>query len=220
MVYLQKIKTLSYIVDIDWFKNGSNLDEQEKKNLLTQLEITNECYILICVTKLTARESPIDLINAFHLLNLENNQLLIVGDGDERRNLENYVNNVLKNNNIKFIGYVNYTLLPKYYSISNLFVHTSINEPWGVSVQEAMACGLPVIASNFVGSAYDLIRQGENGYIYQSGDVKDLSSKISLLCKIEPEKVKLVNESILKNWSYESTWHEINNHIEGNFKDA
>ena len=46
--------------------------------------------------------------------------------------------------NVTFAGYVHFSQLPVYYSIANVFVHDSHNEPWGVSVQEAIACGLPV----------------------------------------------------------------------------
>ena len=82
-------------------------------------------------------------------------------------NLKNYANKNLPKQ-VTFAGYVKYPELPKYYGISNLFVHISNNEPWGVSVQEAMATGLPIITSEFVGSSVDLIENGKNGFTYKS----------------------------------------------------
>jgi glycosyltransferase involved in cell wall biosynthesis len=209
-----KIKILSYVVNVEWFAQKSKLNKIEKKNILNRLLISNENTVITCVTKLVQRESPLDLIHAFHKLGLKNSSLLIIGDGEDRSELENYVKNELCNSNVIFHGYANYIDLPTYYAISDIFVHTSINEPWGVSVQEAMACDLPVIASNFVGSAYDLIREGENGFIYKSGQVDDLCDKIKRVLNIDKNKIITVNNTILKNWTYKYTWNEVSNHID------
>ena len=111
--------------------------------------------------------------------------------------------------NISFIGYVNFNLLPKFYAISDLFIHDTHNEPWGVSVQEAIACGVTVIASDKVGAAHDLIVEGVNGFVFKAGDVSLLSKKITQSLSLDSEKKKSANKEILSKWNYQTTLENI-----------
>ena len=132
--------------------------------------------------------------------------MLLVGDGPIRNELEEYSNNNFKRQ-ATFTGYVKYPELPKYYGISDIFVHTSNNEPWGVSVQEAMASGLPVITSEFVGSSVDLIKEGQNGFIYKTNNIKELKVKLLHALTINKLEVKRTNDNILEFWSYAYTFN-------------
>ena len=80
------------------------------------------------------------------------------------------------NGQVHFVGFTNQTQLPGVYRASDLMVLPSEYEPFGVVVNEAMLCGCPVAASDRVGAAYDLIRTGENGFVFPSGDVDALST--------------------------------------------
>jgi glycosyltransferase involved in cell wall biosynthesis len=107
-------------------------------------------------------------------------------------------------------GYVPYTDLPSYYGIADVFVHAAKNEPYGVSVAEALASGLPVIASSMVGSAVDLIVQGQNGYIYQSGDAGQLAAHLErVLDSTDRTEVRRTSGAVLWKWGYESTWKAV-----------
>ena len=68
--------------------------------------------------------------------------------------------------------------LPAVYAAADLFVLPSRFEPWGAVVLEAMACGLPVIVSDKVGCAPDLVRPGENGWIVPAGDPDALAAAL------------------------------------------
>ncbi len=57
----------------------------------------------------------------------------------------------------------------------------SENEPWGLAVNEAMACGLPAVCSTGVGCAADLVRPGETGWTYPLGDIETLTSQLQRL---------------------------------------
>jgi glycosyltransferase involved in cell wall biosynthesis len=134
---------------------------------------------------------------------------MLVGDGEKRKELEEFAKKYPVKN-IIFTGYIPYPDLPLYYGISNLFVHTSCNGPWGVSVQEALASGLPVITSNMVGSSVDLIEIGKNGFVYPAGDIEKLSEYIQfVLDNMSKDKVRTVNEHILQKWNYQSTWNNL-----------
>jgi glycosyltransferase involved in cell wall biosynthesis len=104
-----------------------------------------------------------------------------------------------------FMGYQPYSYLPKYYALADVFVHPAIQEPWGVSVNEAMACGLPVIVSDRVGAAYDLVQDGENGFIFRGGDVRSLQTVLERFFSIpENERLKMdaKSQDIIRTWSY------------------
>ena len=65
--------------------------------------------------------------------------------------------------------------MPQLYAMADVFVLPSGAEPWGLVVNEAMCFGLPVIASDRVGAAADLVKPGSNGFVYPAGDVPALA---------------------------------------------
>lgn len=200
----KKISIFSYVTDNAFFQINSNLSIEEKNELNHKLKVPLASKVILSVAKFSEREAPWDLLKAVSFANRQGWHLLLVGDGPLRKQLEDYVKFNL-NNRVTFAGYIKYPELPKFYSIADLFVHTSINEPWGVSVQEAMACGLPVITSTTVGSSFDLIVDGKNGYTYKAGDISDLAKKIEFILKMDKTLINRVNEGILNEWNYEKT---------------
>ncbi len=210
----KRIKRFSYIIDNEWFEEGSIISLQEKERIKRELGISPGHRVILAIVKLVKRESPEDIIRAFGLTGIQDISLIIVGDGELRMELEKNAKIWAEEKEVLFTGYIPYPVLPRYYGISDVYVHTSENEPWGVSVQEAIACGLPVIASNFVGSAYDLIREGNNGMIYQHADIENLSQCISSVLGYNMQDVRKVNQDILKEWNYQVLWDEIERHID------
>ena len=63
------------------------------------------------------------------------------------------------------MGFVQQPQLPLYYAQADVLVLPSRSEPWGLVLNEAMACGLPCLCSRNVGASYDLIINGETGYV-------------------------------------------------------
>lgn len=80
-----------------------------------------------------------------------------------------------KSNIIYFPGFRQIDELPRFYAHAGSFVHASTTEQWGLVVNEAMACGLPVIVSSRVGCAQDLVEAGVNGFTFDPYDVEQLS---------------------------------------------
>jgi glycosyltransferase involved in cell wall biosynthesis len=77
--------------------------------------------------------------------------------------------------------------LPEVYAASTVLVVPSDHEPWGLTVNEAMLSGTPVIASDRVGARLDLIEGGRTGYVYPSGDLGALASVLRRLLA-EPQR--------------------------------
>jgi len=167
--------------------------------------------IVLFVGKLIEKKRPMDLLKAYEksIFNFQfsifNTTLLFVGDGILRPQLEKYA----KDNNIqdvKFIGFKNQTELPQYYGSADIFVLPSgLGETWGLVVNEAMCFKLPVIISDVVGCDSDLVKHGENGYIFPTGDVEKLAEGLKNLIE-NPEKRKKFGEKsfeIIQNYTFE-----------------
>jgi glycosyltransferase involved in cell wall biosynthesis len=78
---------------------------------------------------------------------------------------------------ISFLGYVPYQKLQKVYQNADVFISASLSEALGMPILEALASGLPVIASD-VGGIPELIKHGETGLLFQAGDHVDLAEAI------------------------------------------
>ncbi len=215
-----RMKICSYIVDIEWFRNGSNISEEEQKKIKVKYKIRLDNRVILAIVKLVRRESPEDVIRAFGKTGLYNVSLVIVGDGELKAELESHAAEWVNGKEVIFTGYIPYLDLPEIYSIADVYIHSAENEPWGVSVQEAMSCELPVIASNYVGSGFDLIEEQANGMIYKYGDISALSACIEEVLSLDTTIVKEKNQEILDKWNYQITWKEIYDHVNklGNHK--
>ena len=128
------------------------------------------------VGRLVPAKDPRTLLNAFSLVRDEvtGARLSIIGEGPLRPALEAQCARQ-SIGGVAFLGFIDQSELPSRYADSDCFILPSTYEPYGVVVLEAMAAGLPVILSDRVGSAQDLVRPGENGFIFRSGDREDLA---------------------------------------------
>lgn len=201
-----RISLFPYVVDVERFR-------RESAHLVTQREAIRARYgvpatarVILAVAKFNVRESPWDLLGALQGLNRPDVHALLVGDGEQAGMLQARAEGLgLKN--VVFAGYVPYAELAGCYAMADVFVHAAGDEPWGVSVHEAIACGLPVVASSRVGAGRDLVLQGRNGFVYTWGDAADLRAKLSLvLDTLDPEIVMRANEEVLGQWNYARAW--------------
>jgi 1,2-diacylglycerol 3-alpha-glucosyltransferase len=101
--------------------------------------------------------------------------LKIAGEGPMLSNLEETCANLQLENNVKFLGHVSYFNLPRLYRDSSVLVLPSLSEQWGLVVNEAMSAGLPVIVSDACGCSDDLVRDGVNGFVFESGNREQLT---------------------------------------------
>lgn len=126
----------------------------------------------LVVAKLNEREGVRDVIIA--AAPLPGVRLRVVGDGELRGELEALAGSL--GLDAEFVGYVPYTDLPRYYADADVFVHAARVEPWGVSVQEAMASCLPVLASGAVGSSRELLPLEQSTWCFEPGDTERLAA--------------------------------------------
>ena len=104
--------------------------------------------------------------------------LILVGDGPQRQELTALCAE-LDANDVYFAGGKSWREVPEFYALADVFVLPSKSEPWGLVVNEAMVCGLPVLVSNHCGSAYDLVQEGRNGFTFDPFNEQELLEKLS-----------------------------------------
>lgn len=126
--------------------------------------------------------------------------LVLVGNGAQEAALKNLAGD---DSQIHFIDFVNQATLPEIYRLADVFVLASSIETWGLVVNEAMASGLAIIASDKVGCAADLV--STNGFIFETGNIDQLSGKMKELME-NPEMLNTFKENskkIISDWSME-----------------
>lgn len=99
--------------------------------------------------------------------------LLLAGSGPQEEELRS-----LANDRVQFLGWVARESLPALYAGADCFVLPSRSEPWGMVLNEAAAAGLPLVATEATGGAYDLIEEGVNGYRVPVDDAAALAAAL------------------------------------------
>ncbi|MFH1702688.1 MAG: glycosyltransferase family 4 protein [Nitrospirota bacterium] len=200
----KKMFLTPYSVDNDFFlKNYEELFDR-RNNFKKGLDIASETPVILYASKMMPRKRSTDLLKAYEKVQEKIDVALVfVGDGVEKPFLEAYT----KGHNLKnvhFVGFKNQTELPNYFVIADVFVLPSTDEPWGLVINEAMNFGLPVITTDKVGAAPDLVKDVENGFIYPVGDIEKLAYCLLKLL-LEPELRERMGKSsseIISRWSY------------------
>ena len=212
-----KLYLAPYAVNNEWFFAQRDLYLPQKQKLKEELGIPPEGKVILYAAKFLKLKRPIDLIRAFERLNLPDAFLVMVGDGEERPACEDYVK-ARKLQGVYFVGFKNQSELPKFYAMADVFVLSSKGDMWGLVLNEAMCFGLPVIATDQVGAAYDLIRHGENGFVYPVGDIEGLSAYLKRILKDDELRAKMgkVSLEIIKKWGFRENIKALLEVIEGN----
>lgn len=136
--------------------------------------------ILLYVGGLTRRKKPDLLLHVVKMVqkSLKDVKLLIIGEGEERNNLESLARHLGVSGSVLFLGYVPDSELPKYYAAADLFVSASVIEGFGLVFVEAMATGKPVVAFG-VSSMPEVI--GDGGILVPPMNMKAFSEAVQIL---------------------------------------
>jgi glycosyltransferase involved in cell wall biosynthesis len=162
------------------------------KALAHELGINPTDTILISTSRFVPKNAYSDMIDALTYLP-ENVKLLALGSGPLEKTLKEKTMLLKLENRVKFVGFVHRKEIPLYMSISHIFVRPSLSEGMGVSFVEAMAAGLPIIATK-VGGIPDFLFDRKTGLFCEVENPKSLAEKVELLMN-NPE----LKETIVKN---------------------
>jgi glycosyltransferase involved in cell wall biosynthesis len=171
-----------HAVDNAFFEKESARERTARTQLRHSLGLPESAVVWLFAGKLVDRKRPGDFMQAISTAARADSRVwgLVVGDGPIRAELQRAARQ--EGWPVRFAGFLNQTQMPAGYAASDALVLTSDgSETWGLVVNEAMASGLPAVVSDEVGSAPDLVHQGQTGEVFRCGDVDQLASIVARL---------------------------------------
>ncbi|NJN28577.1 MAG: glycosyltransferase family 4 protein [Cyclobacteriaceae bacterium] len=198
-----------------FFDNEERQYEKRAQQMRKELGFQENDNVILFAGKLEVKKDPLLLLAAVQQVNTTTDRsvkLLFVGNGPLESELRA---RTVNNPYVKFLPFQNQSIMPVVYRLGNVFCLPSRGpgETWGLAVNEAMACGRPVIVSNQVGCAVDLIMDNINGKIVYAGD---RNSVISAIAEIEPVSLSQMGRQsaihVIK-WNYAKKAEAVENAI-------
>jgi len=201
----EQLVHVPHSIDTQRFQIDS--DEQESCALEQRqaLGIPDNALVVLFAGKLVRRKQPELLLRCMlELIPKSDNSvhLIFAGTGPLLDSLKKLA---ADSANVHFIGFRNQSEMPATYRLGDVFVLPSSIETWGLAVNEAMACGRPVIVSDRVGCAPDLVKPGITGDVFRNGDMEGLKNILMKYIN-EPENTRLMGKSammLISDWSVE-----------------
>jgi glycosyltransferase involved in cell wall biosynthesis len=171
----------AYAVDNEWFAAHAAPSRLDRPAFLHARSWPEDAFVVLGILKWMPREDPLTLVEGFRRLQraCPRARLILVGDGPLRKEVAAACARLA--DRVHCPGYVAYSQLPLWYGRADVFVHPAPDEPWGVSVNEALACGLPVVAADGVGAAVEMITPGVCGSVFASGNAAELAAQLEAL---------------------------------------
>lgn len=201
-----------YCVDNDFFRRKAEELAPNRGEIRVGFGITDDAPVILFSGKFIEKKQPLLLIEAFAKVFKQTPcWLLMVGDGPLRQPMEDLIRRS-KISNVILPGFLNQTELPRAYTAADIFVLPSkYMETWGLVVNEVMNFSLPVVVTDKVGCAADLVREGWNGFIVDHESVDALAMAMAELVKDRDMRQSLGRRSydMVSNYSIKACADDI-----------
>jgi glycosyltransferase involved in cell wall biosynthesis len=177
------IFTAPNAIDNDFFTRAAAEARRKAPGLREELHLPDRYFLF--VGRLVREKGVFELLSAYAKLDQQVRRqvgLVLAGDGTLRHQLQEQAASIFPGT-VTFAGFVHREQLPVYYALAETLVLPTYSDTWGLVVNEAMACGLPVILSRAAGCAADLLIENRNGMLVSPRDVTSLANAMqSLAC--------------------------------------
>jgi glycosyltransferase involved in cell wall biosynthesis len=208
----KKIFLAPYSVDNQYFQQAAKAASAQRQALKEKWGLALDRPVILFASKFLKRKHAGDLLAAYSQLvdshrEIKKPYLLFVGDGEMRRSLEKQVAQNNLSDDVLFLGFQNQSQLPAFFDLCDVFVLPSTRENWGLIVNEVMNASRPVIVSDEIGCAPDLVKESENGVVYQARDIAALCEALVFVLS-SPEKQQQMGRKsleIINRWGIEET---------------
>ncbi len=201
-----RIFWVPYAVDNERFRAEADRWQSSRAELRDALGLPRDLPVVLYVGKLIERKRPLDLLDAYARVAADHPAAVVfVGEGAERPRVEAAIARHGLSR-IFITGFVNQGEIARYYAAADVLALPSSHEPWGLVLNEGMCFGLPVIASDAVGAAPDLVRADDNGLVHPVGDVSALAHVLRRLLPDHALRARMGARSreIVAGFSYDA----------------
>lgn len=188
----ERIAFAPHSIDTRRFANAGGEHGGRAAAWRRDLGIADGDLVLLYAGKLIAKKDPLLLLEAFFQLSAPAH-VVFVGDGALERPLRARAGT---HPGVHFLPFQNQRAMPAVYRLGDVFVLPSRGpgETWGLALNEAMACGRPIIAGSKVGGARDLVRSGVNGWVFESGNLAELVALLRTATRIDRPTLRSMGE--------------------------
>jgi glycosyltransferase involved in cell wall biosynthesis len=198
-----RIRLFAVTVDAAGFRRRAEELASRRAELRCELELGTDDVAVLSVGRLAPEKGLDTLIRAAAAARVPELAVVIAGSGPEHARLEQLAASL--GVRLVLLGDSPWERMVERYVAADVFALLSEREPWGVVVNEAAACGLPLVLSDRVGAAFDLLRDGENGVLVPAGDVESAASAVRRLAQDPAARAAAGARSLelMEGWGYE-----------------
>jgi glycosyltransferase involved in cell wall biosynthesis/GT2 family glycosyltransferase len=200
--HAERVRIFANTIDVEAFGDRADRLAGSRPELRRALGAGQEDVVVLSVARL-AREKGLDvLLRAVAAADDPRLLLVVAGEGPQRGALAKLADDL----SIRLVlaGDVDWERIVELYVAADIFALLSEREPWAVVVNEAAACALPLVLSDRVGAAHDLLRDGENGALVAAGDVAGAAQALGRLAA-DPELRRTQgsrSRELARDWGY------------------
>jgi len=198
----KKITPMHFSWGYDYFLEEFKRLKSQREKIRSSFGIGKNDSVLLFVGRLMEDKGLFDFLDAYNKVGSANKKLFFVGDGPLRNRIKKYIKD-LDIKGVYFYGFKSRENLSDFYTLADTLILPSGWEPWGMVVNEAMCFNLPVIISDRVGAAADLVKNNYNGFVFPIGDAKQFSLCIKKIIEMPIQQRIIFGErsnEIIKEW--------------------
>jgi glycosyltransferase involved in cell wall biosynthesis len=198
-----RVRVFSNTIDVPALADRADRLAARRPALRADLGLSEEDVAVLCVARLAPEKGIDTLLHAVALAADSRLVAVLVGDGRERTRLASLAGGL--GARAIFAGARPPDTVVEAYAAADVFALLSEHEPWGVAVNEAAVCGLPLVLSERVGAARDLLADGENGLLVPAGDAERAATALRQLAADRElrRRMGVRSRALVERWGYE-----------------
>jgi glycosyltransferase involved in cell wall biosynthesis len=198
----ERIHVFANTIDVESFGERADRLSARRVELRRELRAGPDDVVVLSVARLVREKAHDVLIRAVAATGDPRLVLVLAGSGPAQDGLET----LAREHDVRLVlaGDRPWERIVEVYAAADVFALVSEREPWAVVVNEASACGLPLVLSDRVGAAHDLLRDGENGVLVRAGDIAGAAAALRRLAADPDERHRMGARSreLVRNWGY------------------
>ena len=198
-----RISVVANTVDVARLAEAADALAPRRDALRVEAGIDADDVVVLSVARLAPEKGLDTLVRAAAATGEPRLVVALAGSGPERERLASLAAEL--GVRLALLPDVPWERIVERYAVADVFALLSRHEPWGVVVNEAAACGLPLVLSDRVGAAFDLVVDGRNGALVPADDPQAAGEAIRTLAA-DPERRRAAGEAsreIMRDWGYE-----------------